>query len=211
MDWQALMILGAYHGINPGMGWLFAVALGLQQGSARGVWRALPPIVAGHALSVGVVLVVVGLARIIVPLHLFNVLVAALLISMGVYRLWRHGHPRFGGMQVGFRDLTVWSFLMASAHGAGLMVLPFVMPSPALLSAASHEHAHHIASASTNLAAVDAMALAIHTTAYLIVLALAAWVVYHKLGLNLLRTAWFNLDWAWAVALVVTGIVVLLK
>ena len=216
MDWQAMVFLGAYHGINPGMGWLFAVALGLQQGSARGVWRALPPIVAGHALSVGVVLVTVGLAQFVVAPDMLNVLVAAMLISMGLYRLWRHGHPRFGGMQVGFRDLTIWSFLMASAHGAGLMVLPFVMQSPAPLSAAapsaaSHAHAHHIASASTSVAAVDAMAVAVHTTAYLIVMTLCAWVVYRKLGLSLLRTAWFNLDWAWAAALVATGVVVLLK
>ena len=222
MDWQGMVFLGAYHGINPGMGWLFAVALGLQQGSARGVWRALPPIVAGHALSVGVVLVAVGLAQIVVPLEVLNVLVAALLISLGLYRLWRHGHRGFGGMQVGFRDLTIWSFLMASAHGAGLMVLPFVMLPPAPLSAAapplaaarpsaaSHEHAHHIASASTNVAAVDAMAVGVHTLAYLIVMSLAAWIVYRKLGLSLLRTAWFNLDLAWAAALVVTGIVVLL-
>ena len=216
MDWQAMVFLGAYHGINPGMGWLFAVALGLQQGSARGVWRALPPIVAGHALSVGVVLVTVGLAQVVVPPDMLNVLVAAMLISMGLYRLWRHGHPRFGGMQVGFRDLTIWSFLMASAHGAGLMVLPFVMQPPAPLSAAapsaaSHAHAHHIASASASVAAVDAMAVAVHTAAYLIVMTLCAWVVYRKLGLSLLRTAWFNLDWAWAAALVATGVVVLLK
>ena len=130
MDWHAMVFLGAYHGINPGMGWLFAVALGLQQGSARGVWRALPPIAAGHALSVGGVLVIVGLAQLVLPAAALNALLAGLLISMGVYRLWRHRHPRFGGMQVGFRDLTTWSFLMASAHGAGLMVLPFVMPPP---------------------------------------------------------------------------------
>ena len=211
MDWQAMVFLGAYHGINPGMGWLFAVALGLQQGSARGVWRALPPIVAGHALSVGVVLVAVGLARIVVPPGSLNVLVAALLISMGLYRLWRHGHPRFVGMQVGVRDLTAWSFLMASAHGAGLMVLPFVMEPPVALSAASHEHAHHVVSASTNVAAVDAMAVAVHTLSYFIVMTLAAWLVYRKLGLGLLRTAWFNMDGAWAVALVVTGSVILLN
>jgi hypothetical protein len=211
MDWQAMVLLGAYHGINPGMGWLFAVALGLQQGNARGVWRALPPIVAGHALSIGVVLVTVGLAQLVVPPDALNLLVAALLISMGLYRLWRHRHPRFGGMQVGFRDLTVWSFLMASAHGAGLMVLPFVMQPPAPLSAATHGHAHHIASATTGVAVVDAMAVGVHTTAYLIVMTLAAWAVYRKLGLSLLRTAWFNLDWAWATALVATGIVVLLN
>jgi hypothetical protein len=211
MDWQAMVLLGAYHGINPGMGWLFAVALGLQHGSARGVWRALPPIVAGHALSIGVVLVTVGLARVVVPLDALNVLIASMLISMGLYRLWRHGHPRFGGMQVGFRDLTVWSFLMASAHGAGLMVLPFVMQPAAPLQAATHAHAHHLSSATTSVAAVDAMAVAIHTTAYFLVMTLAAWVVYRKLGLGLLRTAWFNLDWAWAAALVATGVVVLLR
>src|SRR5215510_14626664 len=211
MDWHAMVFLGAYHGINPGMGWLFAVALGLQQGSARGVWRALPPIVVGHALSVGVVLVIVGLAQLVVPLDALNVFVAALLISMGAYRLWRHRHPRFGGMQVGFRDLVIWSFLMASAHGAGLMVLPFVMPAPLPLSAASHEHVHHAASASTSVATIDASAIAIHTLAYFVVMALTAWVVYRKLGLSLLRTAWFNLDSVWAAALVVTGIVVLLN
>ena len=209
MDWRAMVFLGAYHGINPGMGWLFAVALGLQQGSARGVWRALPPMVAGHALSVGVVLVTVGLAQVVISPDALHVLVAAMLISMGLYRLWRHGHPRFGGMQVGFRDLTVWSFLMASAHGAGLMVLPFVMRPPPPLSAASHAHVHHMASASTNVAALDAMALAVHTLAYFVVTACVAWVVYRKLGLSLLRTAWFNMDWVWAAALVVTGIVVL--
>ena len=211
MELQAMVLLGAYHGINPGMGWLSAVALGLQQGSARGVWRALPPIVAGHALSIGVVLVLALLAQSVVPTDVMNISVAALLISMGLYRLWRHGHPRFGGMQVGFRDLTIWSFLMASAHGAGLMVLPFVMQPSAPLAAATDKHAHHIASMTTNAAATDAMAIAVHTMAYLIVMTLAAWVVYRRLGLGLLRTAWFNLDWAWAAALVVTGIVVLLK
>src|ERR1700741_959497 len=141
MEWQGVALLGAYHGINPGMGWLFAVALGMQQGSARGVWRALPPIALGHAASVGIVLVTAALAGLVLPLDALKALVALTLTTLGFYRLWRHRHPRYGGMQVGFRDLTVWSFLMASAHGAGLMVLPFVMPVPAALSAAGHEHA----------------------------------------------------------------------
>ena len=211
MDWHTMVFLGAYHGINPGMGWLFAVALGLQQGSARGVWRALPPIVAGHALSVGVVLVTAGLAQLVMPLDALNILVAAMLISMGLYRLGRHRHPGFGGMQVGFLDLTAWSFLMASAHGAGLMVLPSVMPMSATLSAAGHQHAHHIASSSTNIVTTGAAAVAVHTMAYFVVMTLAAYVVYRKLGLGLLRTAWFNMDWVWAAALVVTGVVVLLN
>jgi hypothetical protein len=211
MDWTAMVLLGAYHGINPGMGWLFAVALGMQQGSARGVWRALPPIALGHAAAISVVLATVGLAQVVVPPDALRLVVASTLTMLGIYRLWRHRHPRFGGMQVGFRDLTAWSFLMASAHGAGFMVLPFVMPIPATLSAAGHAHAGHMASAATNIVAADAIAVAIHTLAYLVVMTLAAWVVYRKLGLSLLRKAWFNLDWMWAAALVVTGLFVLVR
>src|SRR5262244_539045 len=130
MEWYPLALLGAYHGINPGMGWLFAVALGMQQGSARGVWLALPPIALGHTVAVGAVLLVAALAQMAVPLAVMKLVVAAVLLALGIYRLWRHRHPRFGGMRVGFRDLTMWSFLMASAHGAGFMVLPFLLPAP---------------------------------------------------------------------------------
>jgi hypothetical protein len=210
MDWHAMVLLGAYHGINPGMGWLFAVALGMQRGSARGVWGALPPIALGHAAAVGVVLLTVGLAQVVIPMDTLRVLVASMLTVLGLYRLWRHRHPRFGGMQVGFRDLTVWSFLMASAHGAGFMVVPFVMSAPPMLSAAGHAHVHHMAAA-TNEAAIGMMAVAVHTLSYLAVMTLAAWVVYRKLGLGLLRKAWLNMDWVWAGALVLTGLVVLMK
>jgi hypothetical protein len=180
----------------------------MQHGSARGVWRALPPMALGHALSVAVVLAVAAAARLVVSPDALNVLVGSVLMSMGGYRLWRHRHPRFGGMQVGFGDLTFWSFLMASAHGAGLMVLPFVMPAALTVEAAHHSHAHHMSAATANVAA---SAVALHTGAYVIVMMLAAWIVYRKLGLSLLRQAWFNLDWLWAGALVLTGLVVLSK
>src|SRR4026209_1594813 len=153
MDWHAMVFLGAYHGINPGMGWLFAVALGRQRGSAHGVWGAWPPIALGHAAAVGVVLLSVGLAQIVIPMDTLKVLVASMLTMFGLYRLWRHRHPRYGGMQVGFRDLTVWSFLMASAHGAGFMVVPFVMSTHTMLAAAGHEHMHHMAAATNGAAA----------------------------------------------------------
>ena len=211
MDWLAMTLLGAFHGINPAMGWLFAVALGMQQGSARGVWRALPPIALGHALAVGLVLSIALLVRIVIPLETVTAIVASMLISLGLYRLWRHRHPRFGGMQVGFRDLATWSFLMASAHGAGFMVLPFVTPASPTLSAAPHDHAAHLASVTTILGASSAVAISIHTLSYLTVMTLVAWVVYRKLGLSLLRTAWINLDWMWAGALVLTGVTVILK
>jgi hypothetical protein len=208
MDWHAMVFLGAYHGINPGMGWLFAVALAMQQGSARGVWRALPPIALGHAAAVALVVALAAAARLVVPAAALNGAIAVVLISLGAYRLWRHRHPRVGGMQVGFRDLTLWSFLMASAHGAGLMVLPFVTPAASTVAAADHHHAHHVEAAAASVAAA---AVALHTAAYFSVMLLAAWIVYRKLGLGLLRKAWFNLDWLWAAALVLTGIVVLLK
>ncbi len=212
MNWQAMALLGAYHGINPGMGWLFAVALGLQQGSARGVWRALPPIALGHAAAVGGVVATAAIAGLVVPLDVLKVVVASMLVAFGLYRLWHHRHPRYGGMRVGFRDLAVWSFLMASAHGAGFMVLPFVMPGPATLSATGHEHAHHLTAAHTSaVATTSAMAVAVHSVAYLVVTSLAAWLVYRWIGLKVLRTAWLNLDWIWAAALVVTGVVVFLS
>ncbi len=228
MEWNAMMLLGAYHGINPGMGWLFAVALGMQQGSSRGVWRALPPIAVGHALSVGVVMLAAAAAQLVVPLDVLKVVVASILLAFGLYRLWRHRHPRFGGMQVGFRDLTVWSFLMASAHGAGFMVLPFVMGMTSEVSAAAAdggtEAACHMApsggadmsSHAAHLAGITgdwtgALLVGVHTLAYLAVTALAAWIFYRYVGLALLRKAWLNLDWLWAGALVVTGAVVLLS
>jgi hypothetical protein len=210
MNWQTMILLGAYHGINPGMGWLFAVALGLQQGSVRGVWRALPPIALGHAVSVGIVLAIGALLQMVVPLEAMKVIVASTLIVMGSYRWWRHRHPRFGGMQVGFQDLAIWSCLMASAHGAGFMLLPFVLRTPPPLSAAAHAHMHHASAAMPNIATVATMAVAIHTLAYLVVMTAAAWIVYRRLGLRLLRTAWINMDWVWAGALVVTGVVVLI-
>ena len=212
MEWTAMLVLGAYHGINPGMGWLFAVALGMQQGSARGVWRALPPIAIGHALAVATVLAAAAAAGIVVPLAVLKVVIATMLIGFGCYRLWRHRHPRFGGMQVGFRDLTAWSFLMASAHGAGFMLLPWVMSMPTrVATAAGGEHAaHHVASTGAG-PWVGTLAVGVHTVAYLTVTTLAAWVVYRRLGLAFLRTAWFNLDWVWAGALVVTGVAVLVR
>jgi hypothetical protein len=207
-DLTALALLGAYHGINPGMGWLFAVALGLQQRSARGVWRALPPIILGHAAAVAVVLAIALAIERVLPPAAVRAAAAVLLIALGSYRLWRHRHPVFGGMQVGFRDLVFWSFLMASAHGAGLMLLPFTIDAPSPLAAAAHEHSHATAAAVESVRR-GALAVGVHTLSYIAVMALAAAVVYWKLGLAILRTAWFNMDALWAVALLLTGLLTL--
>jgi len=197
--WPTLFLLGAYHGINPGMGWLFAVARGMQEHRTRAVAWSLPPIALGHALSIGVVVLIAGLAQVALPLTYIRVGVAALLIGLGIFKLIRSRHFRYGGMRVGFRELTIWSFLMASAHGAGLMVLPVVLAGP---------HAHH--QAASQSAAGGVWATLIHTLGYFTVTAAVALLVYRKFGLAMLRTAWFNLDLIWAIALVVTGLVALL-
>src|SRR5829696_843120 len=127
IQWFALLALGAAHGINPAMGWLFAVGKGLQERDRRAIWRALGPLALGHALAIGVaVLLAVTLGQ-LVPLGWLRWIVGAALLVVGVDGLVRHRHIRLGGMRASARELTTWSFLMASAHGAGLMVLPFVL------------------------------------------------------------------------------------
>src|SRR5258705_906201 len=201
--WSTLFLLGAYHGINPGMGWLFAVARGMQEHRARAVAWSLPPIALGHALAIGVVVLIAQLAQVAVPLLYIRIGVAVTLVGLGVFKLVRSRHFRWGGMQVGFRQLTIWSFLMASAHGAGLMVLPVVLAGPL---AGPHAH-HHMAVAQS--AGEGVWATLIHTLGYFTVTAAAALLVYQKFGLAMLRRSWFNLDLIWAIALVVTGFVAL--
>jgi hypothetical protein len=202
--WATLFLLGAWHGANPAMGWLFAVALGLQKQDASAVWLSLIPIATGHMLAIATVLAIAAVASATFPLQYAKVLVAILLLSFGVYRLIAGRHPRWGGMQVGFGDLTIWSFLMASAHGAGLMLLP-VLLGMSLMSAGHEAHMLHFGGITTQL-----LAVAIHTFAYLFVTGVIAWVVYRKLGLSILRRAWLNLDRIWAVSLIVTAAFTLL-
>jgi hypothetical protein len=196
--WPTLFLLGAYHGINPGMGWLFAVGRGMQEHRARAVAWSLAPIALGHGLSIGVVVLVAGLARLTLPLLYVRIGVAAALVGLGVYKLIRSRHFGWGGMRVGFRELTIWSFLMASAHGAGLMVLPVVLA----------ENHHHMAASQG--AAGGLWATLIHTLGYFTVMTAAALLVYQKFGLAMLRRSWFNFDLIWAISLVVTGLVALL-
>jgi hypothetical protein len=202
-----MLLLGAYHGINPGMGWLFAVALGMQEQKGSAVAKALVPIALGHALSIGIVVLGTAFLGMALPREAIRYPVAALLFGLGVFSLVRHHHPRWVRMQVGFRDLTVWSFLMASAHGAGLMLLPVLLGSRTV-EAADHMAGHHHTAAASPLAAL--LATGVHTTAYLAVTGLIAWVVYSQFGLAILRKAWLNLNLVWAAALVVTSMATLL-
>jgi hypothetical protein len=142
------------------------------------------------------------------PLGAIRYSVAVILVGLGIVCLVRHQHPRWVRMQVDFKDLTVWSFLMASAHGAGLMVVPVLLGSTTVEAERRMAGHNHMPSTASPLAAL--LATGVHTFAYLAVTGLIAWVVYRKLGLALLRKAWLNFDLVWAVALVTTGIVTLL-
>ena len=197
-----ILLLGAFHGINPGMGWLFAVALGMQERRLAAVWRALIPLTLGHGLAIAAAVLVAVAAGVAVPASSLKAPVAMTLGALGVYRLIRHSHFTGGGMRVGMGGLTAWSFLMATCHGAGLMVLPVFIGMAAPAQSAS---CHVPGAASTN-AATAATATLVHGAGYLIVTAAASWLVFAKFGVGLLRKAWFNLDLIWAVALIATGV-----
>jgi hypothetical protein len=214
--WAALGLLGAYHGVNPAMGWLFAVALGLQQRSRRAVVRALVPIAVGHEASIALVVALVSGAQLVAAPQVLRPLGAAALIGFGLYKCLKpRSHPRWVGMRVGARDLALWSFLMSSAHGAGLMLVPILLGLPAA-EVAGHRHeagAPHVhvlgsgAAGLTTLAlAQDALAVTVHTAAMLLAMAAVAVLVYEKLGVAVLRRAWVNFDALWAAAVVVAGV-----
>jgi hypothetical protein len=202
--WAPLFLLGAFHGANPAMGWLFAVALGMQERRARAVWLALVPLGIGHTLAVGVAILIVAMSDVLLPIEAVRGGVAVLLIGLGVSRLIWQRHLRWGGMRVGLAGLTFWSFLMASAHGAGVMAVPFALGPATPSDAAQTQHAAHVMNAAPDHA-TGLAATAVHGAGYLAMTALAALLVFKRFGLAFLRTAWVNLDLVWAAALVATG------
>jgi hypothetical protein len=215
--WLSLFLLGAYHGINPAMGWLFAVALGLQEKSGRAVYRSFLPLAIGHLISVCAVVALVRLFLIGLSPQILRMAGAAALIGFGLYRLIRSRHPRWVGMQVSARDLSVWSFLMASAHGAGLMLVPFILTAPHSLD--STMAMHHMAHPVTMMSAVPLslgvspmqawFVVGLHTLGYLLATLALALVVYYKLGVAVLHRGWLNLDFLWTIALIATGVLTL--
>ena len=234
--WAALFLLGAFHGANPGMGWLFAVALGMQERRGRAMWRALPPLVAGHALAVLAAVVAASLLGLAIGSAPVRWVLATTLVAMGLLQLRRAWHPRFGGMRVGMRDLAIWSFLMATGHGAGLMALAFVptgsearsvvtapavaTPDPATLAMVAQDlghggsghagHAAQVAASSGGRAAGGLLASLVHTAGYLLATMSIAALVFYRLGLRLLQRGWLNVDVLWAGALALTGLVILM-
>jgi hypothetical protein len=216
--WLALILLGAYHGLNPAMGWLFAVGLGLQEGRREAVVKAFWPIALGHAAAVTLVAAAVLAARVVVPPDALGYVGAGALILFGVYKLIRRKHPRWVGMRVGFGDLTAWSFIMASAHGAGLMLVPVLLELSGTMremehqAHEAHEHwGHGVHLFLTDPAVLaDFAAVAVHTIATFAVMAAVALVVYDRLGLMILKRTWFDVDLLWAGALIVAGVLALI-
>jgi hypothetical protein len=201
--WLTFAGLGAFHGLNPAMGWLFAVALGLHRQSRAIVAASLLPIAIGHAASVAAVASLLVIAGYLVPSNVVRIGAALLLLGWAAYH-WRFGHRhrvRFG-LQVGLLGLATWSFLMATAHGAGLMLWPVLMHTCVSGAAGQTGQAGPVA---TMLAGVG-----IHTVAMVATTAIIAALIYEWSGLGLLRRAWLNLDLLWIFALVATGGVLLL-
>jgi hypothetical protein len=201
--WLAVAALGAFHGLNPAMGWLFAVALGLHRQSRATVFWALPPIALGHALSIAAVVAAVVTSGLLIDRQLIQLGAALLLIGWAIYHFfYGHRHRVRVGMKTGAAGLVLWSFLMATAHGAGLMILPALMP-VCLTAVPSREML------ADNTAAAG-MAIGIHTGAMLALTALMAVAIYEWVGLAVLRNAWLNIDFIWTGALACTGLMLLI-
>jgi hypothetical protein len=208
--WAVLALLGAYHGLNPAMGWLFALSLGLQEKRRSAVIGALLPIALGHAAAIAIAIILFRFFQHFLPMNILKWGVAGILFTLGAYRIFRASHPRGAGMRVAGKDLFVWSFLMASAHGAGLMLMPVLLAPP--MSGVTHSLAGSALAVPPLSASVIALAVLVHTVSMLVVagiLALLFFETYEKLGLRLLRHTWLNFDLVWAIALLVAGCAVL--
>lgn len=194
--WLTLAGLGAFHGLNPAMGWLFAVALGLHRQSRPVVFMSLLPITVGHAIAIGVVAAAVLALGPVIDLPVIRLAGATTLIGWAIYHaLYGHRHRVRVGMRTGMAGLTLWSFLMATAHGAGLMLVPVLIP----LCLAATPAREITASGSLQ---VSLAAIGVHTLAMVSVTGLVAVLVYEWLGLAFLRRSWINLDLVWTMALV---------
>jgi hypothetical protein len=210
-SWVALVALGAYHGLNPAMGWLFAVSQGLQQRDRRAVLRAVPPIAVGHEASVLLVAAVVLAAGAAVGGGPLRIGAAAVLLAFGVFRFVKpRAHFRWTTMRVSARELGLWSFLMATAHGAGLMVAPVLIGAGGVAAAAAHDPVRHTVRSGTPLVA-DVAGLTLHVLAMVAVMTAVSLLVYSKVGVDVLRRAWINTDLFWAGAFVVAAVLTLLS
>jgi hypothetical protein len=207
--WLALAGLGMFHGVNPAMGWLFAVALGLHRHSRQVVVLSLIPIALGHALSIAVVMATVMLLGVVVDHRMVHMAAGVLLIAWALYH-WHYGHRHRVrvGMRTGYAGLTLWSFVMATGHGAGLMLVPALMPLHMLHTHGQAGHGHSIVGAGSLWLALAAVG--VHTMAMLLVTGVLAVMTYEWLGVGVLRRGWINFDVLWTIVLLATGALLLL-
>jgi hypothetical protein len=193
------------------MGWLFAVALGMQERSRRAVLRSLVPIAIGHELSIVLVAALVVGLGLFADAQVLHVGAGVVLIAFGVFRFARpHAHFRWTKLRVNRRELGWWSFLMSTAHGAGLMVAPVLIGAGAASQAsasASHDVDHVREAVVSPLA--GGLGLLLHVGAMMAVMAVVAVVVYERLGVAIVRQAWLNTEWLWAGTFVLAGVITL--
>lgn len=202
----ALVLLGVFHGVNPGMGWLFAVSIGLQDRSRRALLLALPPIALGHEAAIGVMVVVLTATSSLFASKAVVLAGGAVLLGFGLWQIWSKRHVRWVGMRLSHWQLAGWSFVMSSAHGAGLMLLPvFVFPVD------EHVTALDLHRGVLPVLTAGALALVVHVGAMILTCGSIALIVYEIVGLGVLRRLWVNLDRVWAFALVCAGIATLLS
>jgi hypothetical protein len=211
--WLTLVGLGAYHGVNPAMGWLFAVSRGMQERSRRAVLRSLVPIAIGHELSIALVAMLVAGLSVVTDSGTLRIGASAVLLCFGIFRFVKpRAHFRWTSMRVSDRELTLWSFLMSTAHGAGLMVAPVLIGLQGRVDRA-HARAHDQADLSllNGSLGTGAVGIALHVIAMLAVMGVVAVLVYDRLGLRVLRTAWINTDQLWAGAFVLAAAITLVS
>jgi hypothetical protein len=208
--WLAVAAMGAYHGLNPAMGWLFAVSLGLQEHSRKKVLSALLPIAGGHLASIAIVVAVVEWGELAISPRALQIIGGSALLLFSVFRLFSSRfHYRWVGMRVSSCDLVLWSFLMASAHGAGLMLFPVLINLPICSTAAASPLASAAGPSASAIAQTAFRVVLLHTAAMLAVMGPVAIAVYDWIGLGILRTAWINVDKLWAATLLGSGLIVL--
>lgn len=200
--WLTLAGLGAFHGLNPAMGWLFAVALGLHRQSRSIVWLSLLPIALGHAAAIAAVALAVLWLGVILDLRALRFGSGLVLIGWALYH-WRYGHRHRVrvGMQTGLAGLALWSFLMATGHGAGLMLWPALMPLC---------FPDGVPRNGEDTLVTALIGISLHTSAMLVVTCALAITVYEWIGVGVLRSAWLNVDFIWMLALVTAGVLLLI-
>jgi hypothetical protein len=212
--WVTLIVLGVYHGINPAMGWLFAVSQGMQQRSRRALLGSLLPIAIGHELSITLVAALVLGASVVISSAALHFAAAISLFAFGIFRFVKpRAHWRWTTMRVNNKELTVWSFLMSTAHGAGLMVAPVLIGLQGVAQASAHSRASDTQDVGmlSNVPLISSgIGIALHVLAMVVVMGLIAIVVYEKVGLEVLRRAWVNTDRLWAGIFIVAAAFTLL-